>query len=551
MLRTRVAACLTGLVVAFAAITSLTAIAADTADGARAVPFQTKHAMFVPAKWSDLPGWHDDDLADAWKALRASCSVLATRTAWSGPCSRAAGVPLRNDAIRGFLETEFVVYQIQGTDRSASGIITGYYEPLLNGSRAASARYRYPVYGVPADLLYFDARAMRSRPLGVTLSVNVDGRNVVPLPTGESAKGFAKRTYRLDVRDGLADVRDKRIRVRIDGDRIVPYWTRAEINAGALGQTKPIAWVDSAADLYSMHVQGSGKLRLPDGRLLRVAFAEQNGHPFTPPLVARTRGGAPEAVPLLRGLAIDFAALDEPAADGGSDSAADAAPTTRGAKRPAGKGRAASGPSTTASDGMSPEVARMVDMLLRNQVTTPGVDYSNAGNAGGSAPAAGKSTLDAPLGATKPPPSHFGRPAAFFDSDPSYIFFREIPDSAAGPIGALGIPLTPGRSIAVDPRTTPLGFPVFIATQSRGGGINRLMLAQDTGGAIRGAVRADYFWGFGPKAGERASQMKDTGRMWLLMPRDVQPASMGVSTRGRGEAQDGECVVPDPEFCVE
>jgi len=541
---------MTGLVVAFAALMISNAIAADTADGPRAAPFQTKHAAFVPARWSDLPGWHDDDLADAWKALRASCSVLASRAAWRGLCSRAASVPPRNDAIRGFLETEFVVYQIQGTDRSPSGIITGYYEPLLNGSLAPSARYRYPVYGVPADMLYFDARAMRSSPLSVTLSVTVDGRNVVPLPTGESAKGFAKHAYRLDVGNDLADVRDKKIRVRIDGDRIVPYWTRAEINAGALGQTKPIAWVDSAADLYSMHVQGSGKLRLADGRLLRLAFAEQNGHPFMPPLVARTRGGAPEAVPLLRGLAIDFAAVDEPAADGASDSAADAAPTTRGAKSPAGKGRPASGPNT-ANDAMSPEVARMVDMLLRNQVTTPGVDYSNPGaNAGSNAPATGKGALDAPLGATRPPPSHFGRPAGFFDSDPSYIFFREIPDSAAGPIGALGIPLTPGRSIAVDPRTTPLGFPVFIATQGRGGGINRLMLAQDTGGAIRGAVRADYFWGFGAKAGERASQMKDAGRMWLLMPRDVQPVSMGVATRGRG-TQDGECVVPDPEFCVE
>ena len=90
-------------------------------------------------------------------------------------------------------------------------------------------------------------------------------------------------------------------------------------------------------------------------------------------------------------------------------------------------------------------------------------------------------------------------------------------------MGALGVPLTAGRSIAVDPRTTPLGFPVFIST---GGQLNRLMVAQDTGGAIRGPVRADYFWGFGPSAYEQASRMKENGRMWLLMPKTLS-ASVG------------------------
>ena len=143
-----------------------------------------------------------------------------------------------------------------------------------------------------------------------------------------------------------------------------------------------------------------------------------------------------------------------------------------------------------------------------------------------------------------------------FSSDPSYVFFRQIPDSDGGPLGALGVPLTPGRSVAVDPRTTPLGFPVFISTegQSMGTRLNRLVLAQDTGGAIRGPVRADYFWGFGPGAGERASRMKENGRMWLLLPKDLQ-ISIGAqfTTRGLGTAGAGEaeCLVPDPELCVE
>jgi membrane-bound lytic murein transglycosylase A len=142
-----------------------------------------------------------------------------------------------------------------------------------------------------------------------------------------------------------------------------------------------------------------------------------------------------------------------------------------------------------------------------------------------------------------------------FSSDPSYVFFRQIPDSDGGPVGALGVPLTPGRSVAVDPRTTPLGFPVFISTEGQGIGtrLNRLVLAQDTGGAIRGPVRADYFWGFGPGAGELASRMKENGRMWLLLPKDLQ-ISIGAqfNTRGlTGGAGEAECLVPDPELCVE
>jgi membrane-bound lytic murein transglycosylase A len=91
------------------------------------------------------------------------------------------------------------------------------------------------------------------------------------------------------------------------------------------------------------------------------------------------------------------------------------------------------------------------------------------------------------------------------------------------PPGALGVPLTPGRSIAVDPRTTPLGSPVFISTTwpNSPAPLNRLMLAQDTGGAIKGPVRADFFWGMGDEAGELAGRMKQELRMWVLVPREA------------------------------
>ena len=110
------------------------------------------------------------------------------------------------------------------------------------------------------------------------------------------------------------------------------------------------------------------------------------------------------------------------------------------------------------------------------------------------------------------------------DSNPSYVFFRELPPPKGamdGPPGALGVPLTPGYSIAVDPRYIPLGAPVFLATTypMSNQPLERLLMAQDTGGAIRGAVRADFFWGTGEEAGAQAGRMRQQGRMWLLWPR--------------------------------
>lgn len=109
------------------------------------------------------------------------------------------------------------------------------------------------------------------------------------------------------------------------------------------------------------------------------------------------------------------------------------------------------------------------------------------------------------------------------NANPSYVFFREVPNSADGPQGALGVPLVAERSIAVDPRSVPLGAPVFLATSrpNSNQAMNRLVMAQDTGGAIKGAVRADFFWGFGKEAGELAGRMKQAGKMWVLLPAEA------------------------------
>lgn len=143
------------------------------------------------------------------------------------------------------------------------------------------------------------------------------------------------------------------------------------------------------------------------------------------------------------------------------------------------------------------------------------------------------------------------------DSDPSYVFFRPAPDQSmqAGPVGALGVPLTAGRSLAVDPRVLPLGYPVFL--DAAGGDrrqpqMQRLMFAQDTGGAIRGAVRADYFWGFGADAGRQARRTKHKGRMWVLVPHaEVESllSSKLVTRGGKPTDVQPECLINDEAFC--
>ena len=113
---------------------------------------------------------------------------------------------------------------------------------------------------------------------------------------------------------------------------------------------------------------------------------------------------------------------------------------------------------------------------------------------------------------------------AVLAENPGYVFFRELPPGPSGPIGALGVPITPRRSIAVDEQSVPLGAPVFLATtwpNSRAP-LSRLMLAQDIGGAIKGAVRADFFWGFGDEAAELAGRMRQSGEMWVLLPNSTR-----------------------------
>ena len=246
-------------------------------------PFATKHAQYVPVSWGDLPGWPGGATMSAWSAFLQGCRVLVRRPAWEATCQRASFErPANPAAVRQFFEREFEAFQVRTSDLVDTGVLTGYFEPLLDGSRVRTAALSAPCLrrprgsSLPRRALFWARAAPRST-LESTAAMSC------PCP-GKRRRANAIRTelYRLEVSQAPAGLRDRKIRVRRSGDRIVPYFTRQEIEQHGLASAEPIAWVDDPDLLYILHIQGSGRIRLTSGETLRVAFGEQNGHPFLP-----------------------------------------------------------------------------------------------------------------------------------------------------------------------------------------------------------------------------------------------------------------------------
>ena len=346
--------------------------------------------------WPDVPEWRREPVRPGLDAFVLGCAALEKQALWKTACAaaRALGANASEGDAAAFFESQLVPYQVLNADESTTGMVTGYYEPLLHGSRKSSKRFKYPIYGVPQDLLVIDLSSL------------------------------------------YPDLKNRRLRGRIEGNRVVPYLSRGDIDReGTPLKGLELVWVDDAVDLFFLHIQGSGQIQLEDGQRIRVGYADQNGHPF------RSLGGL-----LIR------------------------------------------------SGEITPERASMQGIKEW---------------------------------ARKNP----RRVQEFMNANPSYVFFRELSTDLTGPLGALGVPLTAERSIAVDPRVIPLGAPVYLMTTwpNTSDPLNRLMVAQDTGGAIAGGVRADFFWGFGDAAGNLAGKMRQSGRMWALMPSSyVPPAAPAV-----------------------
>ena len=518
--------------------------------------FATRNAIYQPVRFSDLPGWGRDDVEQSWDAFKRSCVVLAGKPGWSAPCAAARSVDARNGAaVRRFFEQNFTVYQIRNVDRSVNGLLTGYYEPTLNGSRKRSGPYVYPVYGVPRDMLFLDQRRLPPNARNTAIAARIENQNVIPLTSVST--GNLKNVYALELGDSIPDIRDKKLRLRLAGNRIVPYYSRAEIEHGGLN-APVLAYVEDPAMLYSMQLQGAGRIHLPDGSTLRLTYAEQNGFPFNPPVASASTKGRKI---LVRGVEIDMeegeANADVPGTNSAAADDAPQSPLLRDAS--AGANSNAAAPDTSGATGNEP-----TSPLLRGfnlvKGATPAVHPERAslqGNAGQPASQPRQTAQAQP--AANNGPALTGKPInyLFATSDPSYVFFKTIPDSTNGPIGALGVPLSAGRSAAIDPRTTPLGAPVFVSTgdtSSPGGAsLTRLLMAQDAGGAIRGAVRADFFFGSGPQAQALASKTRQPTQMWVLLPNGLKISAKEPRVRVRGAplAPTLDCVVSDPDLCVE
>jgi membrane-bound lytic murein transglycosylase A len=351
------------------------------------------YALLKPAQWQDIDGFAEDDMSAAWPAWMQSCSTLKNKIQnnqqpWQAACSAASVLnkPSKQQ-VQAYFAEYFNVYSASNADGNDTGLITGYYQPLLKGSLTKSSQYPHPLYKQPADLITVD--------LGET----------------------------------YPELKNKRVRGKIKGNKLVPYPTRAEIETA----TSPLAgselvWIDDQVEGFFLQVQGSGIVQLDNGQRMQVGYADQNGQAYNS--IGR--------------LLIERGELDK-------DQAGMQGIKNWAAKNP----------------------AKLQDLLNAN---------------------------------------------------PSYVFFRELPAGLSGPLGALGVPLTAERSIAIDPRHVPLGAPVFLSTTQPNSSkqLKKLMVAQDTGGAIKGGVRADYFWGAGDSAGKQAGSMKQQGKIWVLLPKDFQ-----------------------------
>jgi len=358
-----------------------------------------------PVGFDDLPGWKADAHSEALPAFLKSCGKIEklpkTRRMgtlremgrvedWLALCQSARMIRPGNTAeAQYFFESRFQAYSVD-SKWARPGLFTGYYEAELNGAFHSDDRYRYPILSRPKDIVSAD----------------------------------------LDLFD------DKwgggKIAGRVEKGKFIPYYTRGEIDGGALrGRQLEILWTDSPVDAFFLHIQGSGRVNLPDGTSIRLAYAGRNGHRYT-------------AV---------------------------------------GRELVAAG------------------IMNLDDVSMPAIrDWMEAN----------------PVGAN-----------ALRQKNKSYIFFRV--SKSPGPVGAEGVALSPGRSLAVDPKYIPYGIPLWLVTTDPGSKpkkpLRRLVLAQDTGSAIKGPVRGDLFWGFGRYASTKAGIMKEAGTYFLLLPKVLKTAT--------------------------
>lgn len=381
----------------------------------------TGTTQYRSVSFAQLPQWHSQPFAGSLAAFKNSCLKLSVQTAWQNVCAQAARVPNHHAAAKSFFEQYFTPWQVSQNGQ-VGGTITGYYEPVLEGDVRPTAQARFPIYGIPRDLV------------SVPLPPNLRQSNATVriAQTGiHSGEIRNNGPYVARLAQFAKTANTTALKGRLVGNQFVPYYTRAQINAGAVNhQAAILGYANDPVELFFLQIQGSGRLKTPDGRYIRLGFAENNGH--------------------------TYASIGRYMAERGH--------------------------------------------LPLSQTSMQNIKTYLAAN-----------------------PQHL---AEVLGQNPRYIFFRPLNGSdREGPIGALGVPLTGEFSGAVDKQHITLGAPLFVATThpDTRQGLNRLIVAQDTGAAIKGAVRVDYFWGYGHAAGQTAGKQKYTGYVWQLLPHGVLP----------------------------
>ncbi len=358
--------------------------------------FRLKQVSFA-----ELPGWETDNHHEAFKAFILSCrKIIATRTGRSlGEARRPKHISKACELVskfkkapdrktsKVFFETYFVPHKVNTSKKF--GLLTGYYEPEILGSRTKTDKFKYPIYRKPKDHVQLRSRTGIGKKLG-------------GLNAGRKTKSGIK-----------------------------PLPTREEIDKGALdGKKLELVYLSDIIDVFFLHIQGSGRIKLTDGSVIRVNFHARNGHPYS----------------------------------------------------------------------------SIGKYMIRNKLV----------------PKEGMS-LDAVKNYLR---KDLDRGQKILWANKSYIFFRELKvreSRLGGPLGAMSVALTPGRSLAVDTKYHELGMPIYVVSKNMKhhgeNGFKRLMIAQDVGSAIKGTQRGDIFWGTGNKAGKIAGNTGNHGSYYILLPK--------------------------------
>ena len=345
------------------------------------------YGLLKKSDWSAIESsFESDNVLLTWTAWLRSCSVLKQKDTWKKVCDLADDIKEPSDEnIKNYFKKYFNLYSATNMDGSDTGTITGYYQPILKGSKVKTSHYKVPLYTTPKDLIT------------------------------------------VDLSDVYPELKSKRLRGKLAGNKLIPYLSRAEID----GQGSPLAgneivWVEDPVEAFFLEIQGSGIIQFDNGEAMQIGYADQNGYPF------KAIGST-----LVQKKEITMA--------------------------------------EASMEGIKNWARKNITKLRE-----------------------------------------------FLNMNASYIFFRKLPNDLPGPIGALGVSIEAERSVAIDPKFIPLGAPVFLSTTQPNTSepLERLMVAQDTGGAIRGGVRADFYWGSGDEAGRKAGSMKQQGKIWTLLPRD-------------------------------